>query len=486
MGGWWVCALAAVLATIGGVAGCTPDHRPGLPPDSPFAAERLARPSLSSGVASGDVTADSAIVWFRTTGRALAQVSTLPESGQGRLVHGALIETAPDHDFTAHVTLTGLEPETRYRYWVRLASPDARSRFDQTAREAGSGWFQTAPLSTRSVPVTLVWSGDLGGQKRCRAQDAGYAILDRVADVRASFVLLLGDLVYSDDRCPSPPNLPGGDFVAATLDEYRAKHRYQREDPALQRMLARQSVYAIWDDHEVLNNFAGPHEPRMPIGRQALQEYWPISVQPEDKHRLYRSVRWGHDVELFILDTRSYRDKNTDPDRPGKTMLGVSQRQWLLAGLTQSTATWKLIATSVPLANTKSGSLLRPGNDSWARGADGTGFQQERDSILQHILRAGIRNVVWLAGDVHFAQVNDYDPTGDSRPDFREFICGPLSAAPGRLVAPEPTFNPITHYSESGFANFGVVTVDGATLHLEIRDEAGMTRFAKTFPADVP
>src|SRR5919106_4976135 len=199
---------------------------------------------------------------------------------------------------------------------------------------------------------------------------------------RPDFAVMLGDLIYADDRCPSPPNVPGADFQASTLEHYRAKHRYQREDAALQRFLAAVPVYAIWDDHEVLNNFSGPHEPLMPAGRQALREYWPIAVAPDDPHRLYRSVRRGKDLELFILDTRQYRSSNSERDGPGKTMLGHAQREWLLDGLAKSTATWKVIVTSVPLSNQKGGTLQIPGNDSWALGADGTGFQTELRRIV--------------------------------------------------------------------------------------------------------
>jgi alkaline phosphatase D len=107
-------------------------------------------------------------------------------------------------------------------------------------------------------------------------------------------------------------------------------------------------------------------------------------------------------------------------------MLGSAQREWLTAGLTRSTATWKFIVTSVPLSNLKSGTAQMPGNDSWARAADGTGFQTELHAIVNAILKGRVRNVIWLAGDVHYTQVNVYDPNGDGTPDFHEFIAGAL------------------------------------------------------------
>ena len=82
----------------------------------------------------------------------------------------------------------------------------------------------------------------------------------------------------------------------------RARHRHNREDVGLQALLQRMSVYAIWDDHEVRNDFAGSVEPLMPIGRQAFLEYFPSVTGSDDPHRMYRAVRWGQLLEIFILD----------------------------------------------------------------------------------------------------------------------------------------------------------------------------------------
>jgi alkaline phosphatase D len=221
----------------------------------------------------------------------------------------------------------------------------------------------------------------------------------------------------------------------------------------------------------------------MPAGRQAFLEYWPIGTPPEDPVRLYRKFRRGADAEFFLLDTRQYRDRNADQDGPAKTMLGAAQRDWLIEGLIRSTATWKFIVTSVPLSNPKAGPAQMPGNDSWARAGDGTGFQTELRAIVNTILKNRVRNVVWLAGDVHYTQVNAYDPNGDGTPDFHEFIAGPLSAVPGKPVPPHPAFKPVTLHSEGGFYNFGLVTVNKGELRLEIVDEAGLPRFTRTFKA---
>ena len=476
-------------------AGCAADVQPSPQAADPYLDDWVAVTTvpLPHGVASGDVASRSAQVWLRTSGPAQVEVSWRPvdEPGSGMLPglpqspergRTLAVSTTQARDYTATVRLDNLLPATRYRYRIKARRTDQQSP-REIVEETGSGLFETAPADDKSHRLTFLWSGDLGGQKRCRDTWVGYPIFYRMLQVKPAFALLLGDTIYGDDVCPSPPNAPGSEFAAETLDQFRAKHRYQRGSVALQRFLAAVPVYVTWDDHEVRNNFSGPHDPLTPVGRQAFLEYWPVGTPPEDPTRLYRKFRRGADAEFFLLDTRQYRDRNADRDSPTKTMLGKAQREWLIDGLVRSTATWKFIVTTVPLSNPKGGSTLLPGNDSWARAADGTGFQTELRTIVNALLKARVRNVVWLAGDVHYTQVNAYDPNGDGIPDFHEFIAGPLSAYPGKPVPPDPLFKPTTFHSEGGFYNFGLVTVNKGDLRVEIVDESGLPRFTRTFKA---
>ncbi|HEY6639221.1 MAG TPA: alkaline phosphatase D family protein, partial [Nitrospiraceae bacterium] len=266
--------------------------------------------------------------------------------------------------------------------------------------------------------------------------------------------------------------------IATTLADYRARHRYQRGAEALRRFLETTPICVIWDDHEVRNDFAGPFESQMPAGRQALREYWPIRAAADDPDRLYRTVRAGADLEVFILDTRQYRSRNVDRDGPAKTMLGEQQLEWLLSGLIESSATWKVIVTSVPLSVSKGGKAGVSGNDGWAGGPSIQGFERERQVIVDYILSRGVKNVVFLAGDIHSVQANAYDPNGDGTPDFHEFVVGPLSAAPGRQTPASVELRPTTLINEGGYMNFGLVRATQASFDVTVIDEAGTTRFS--------
>ncbi|MDI3463972.1 MAG: hypothetical protein OJF50_002793 [Nitrospira sp.] len=447
---------------------------------------------LPQGIAVGDVSSQSALLWLRTDGPASVQIEWATVSRWERASKFATvvapvsrtesIMTTAETDYTLIIPLEGLSPATRYRYHVLVGSADQTAR-RLSASLAAMGEFTTLPDDKTSAAVTFAWSGDLGGQGRCRRGVGGYPIFDVIHRQQVDFFLFLGDTIYSDNPCPSPPNEPGADFTATTLQTYRTRHRYQRGAEALRRFLETTPVYVMWDDHDVRNNFAGPYDEQMPAGRQALREYWPIASPVDDPHRMYRNVRYGADLELFILDTRQYRSRNAEPDGPAKTMLGATQLAWLLDGLRASAAIWKVIVTSVPLSVPKGGNGNVPGYDGWAGGPDGTGFEQERQLIVDAILERKIKNVVFLAGDVHWAQANAYDLDRDGVIDFHEYMVGPLSARPGRLTAASDELHPMRLVNESGYQNFGLVHVTKDAFEVTVMDEAENKRFSHVVPA---
>lgn len=474
------CILLASAST-----GCVLPSRDWLPAESPFREPViLSDDLLPQGIAVGDVSATGAVLWLRTNGPAAVRVewatpAVWDAASRSETVRTTVSRTpqftmTEESDYTLSIPLGGLAPATRYRYQVVIERREDPGHSGQ-ARLAARGEFTTLPDIISSVSVTFAWSADLGGQGRCRQGTVGYPIFDVMRKQDLDFFLFLGDTIYSDNACPSPPNEPGADFVATTLDEYRARHRYQRGAVSLRRLLEVVPVYVTWDDHEVRNDFSGPFDDRMPNGRRALRDYWPITSPPDDPNRLYRSVRYGADVELFILDTRQYRSRNVDRDGPDKTMLGAAQRRWLIESLTRSSATWKVIATSVPLSVPKGGSAY---SDGWATGPNAPGFEQERQVIVDAILGRKIRNVVFLAGDVHYTQANAYDPDADGVIDFHEFVAGPLSARPGRETPANGDLHPTRLMNEGGYDNFGLVHANKDLFTVTIIDAAGGERFS--------
>jgi alkaline phosphatase D len=417
-----------------------------------------------------EVASDRATIWVRAEGGGTTRVrygseptGLTPASPGG--VKTATLAPDPRRDHTAHAVLTGLAPATRYVFEALHGGA------------AVAGTFATAPRETDDVRARLLWSGDLGGGGHCRDVEDGYPIFSAMRRRRADFFLFLGDTIYADHPCGRPGRRPGaGDVAATSIAQFHAKHRDNRRDHAVQRFLRSTPVYAVWDDHEVRNNFAARFDPRAPTGLRAFRDYWAIDGPPGEPDRLYRRVRWGRHVEAFILDTRQYRSANRDEDGPAKSMLGPVQRAWLLDGLAASDATWKVVVTSVPLGMFTGGSV----SDSWSSAnalgfpRRGTGFVHERDLILSWLFERGVRNVVFLSGDAHHAELIRHEPVPGSV--VHEFVAGPLSARRGF-----PRFLDRSLGSRSlgalGLANnFGELDADGASLTVRVFDTSGSVR----------
>jgi alkaline phosphatase D len=410
----------------------------------------------------GEVTHTSAVIWARAEGPGLLTLRYGRSSD--RLGFQQQATVGADTDFAWKFQIGGLSPGARYSYRLGGGS------------EGLTGEFVTAPAPKEPRSVSFLWSGDLGSSDHCRDRIGGYPIFRAMARLRPDFFLFVGDTIYADHLCKGEAKVPGYDFVAKTLPQFRAKHRYNRADPAVQAFFRSTSVYAIWDDHEVRNDFSGSVEPLMPVGRQAFLDYWPIQPPAEEPGRLYRRFRWGKLLELFILDARQYRSSNQEPDGPAKTMLGPRQRQWLIEGVSGSDAVWKIVVSSVPLAI----STGRTHRDSWSNAnrlgfpEETTGFAHERTLILAALRDRSVKNLVWVAADVHHAEVVRHAPWPGFV--FHELIAGPLRAGQGRPVPLDSGLNPLTLFGVGGTDNFGEVTVAPAGLSVRIIDDTGAVR----------
>ena len=401
------------------------------------ASELLAAP-VTHGVVAGEVSADSAVIWSRTDRAAIMNV---------RLTSGKHDETQKIHvkaedDFTGKIEVDGLKSDTEYRYQVWFDG-DEHERKSQEAGVVGS--FRTAPAPRKEKPVTFAWGGDLAGQNVCRDMTEGFPIFNALNQMRLDFFIGLGDMIYADGTCEATgrygnSQVPGNFQQAANMADYWAHWKYNREDNGYRTLLSKMPYYAIWDDHEVVNDFGPLHDTRtappytagvhlMPLGLKAFLDYNPIVVAQNTPKRLYRKVRWGKHLEMFILDTRQYRDANLTPDSTQypKTMLGREQLVWLKESLHKSDATWKIIVSSVPMS-IPTGSAAG-GRDGWANYDQTTGFENELSDILHSLKDQGERNVVFITTDVHFAEVFRYTPFIDEASfKVHEVVTGPLNA----------------------------------------------------------
>ena len=360
---------------------------------------------LSFGYVSGDVTADSALVWLRAHAgsRVVLAYGKEPDLAQFQTTQVHAVDAGADN--CAIFSLDGLEPATRYYY-----------RAMAQGRKAGPvASFVTAPRADDETKVIFCFSGD------SRQGYKPFTVMHAVRAQRPDFFLHLGDTIYADRN-----------GTAHTLPEFWEKYRINRDDAAAQRCYAEISTYVMWDDHEVDDNYM-PGHPLAPIGRQAFLDYWPVRRSVAEPEQIYRAVRWGRAVDLLILDTRQYRAADHS------TMLGRRQKDWFFDRLVNSTATFKFVATTVPMAG--------GGQDRW------DGFPKERDEILRLIHRQKISGVVFMSADMHYAAVTKI-PKGNGLIDI---TAGPLAAQLNRVTN---SANSRYEFFLAENFNFAKITVD--------------------------
>jgi alkaline phosphatase D len=281
----------------------------------------------------------------------------------------------------------------------------------------------------------------------------------------------LGDTIYADNPIPAEVKLDDGTLwknvtteskahVAQTIDDFRGCYLYNLLDENVRRFNAGVSQLVLWDDHETHNNwfpqgqFADMRYQEQSSAilsaraRTAFLEYQPIRQFARDRERIYRSQQFGPLLDIFAWDMRSYRGPNS-PNRQTEltaesAILGARQLEWLKSRLSASTATWKIIASDMPL-----GLIVtdRAGSEAVANGDHGPplGRELEIAALLRFIRDKSIRNVVFITADVHYAAAHYYDPALAKVTDFTpfwEFVAGPAHAGtfgPGQL---DTTFGP--------------------------------------------
>ncbi len=305
---------------------------------------------------------------------------------------------------------------------------------------------RTAPADDDPRPVKLAVVADLDPNPEFDSD-----LVEHVIAAAPDLVVSLGDFPYTDN---GPP--------AMTLDTYRERHLQARQHPRFRALLETAGMRAIYDDHEFRNNWdtarAADEAARYEAAITAWNEFFPLA-EPPNTEVCYRAFRYGANTECWLLDCRRFRSRNEDPDDASKTMLGVRQRDWLLAGLAASTATWKLVLTSVPL------DFAPP--DAW------TGFLSERQRIFDAVV--GVSGVLFLSADQHYfaAQRHQYG--------IREFQFGPFARGLGPFGAESPNvlFRASTY-------NVGLVDISATTLTVTGLGPRRERFYTETFtPADL-
>lgn len=355
------------------------------------------------GVASGDPSQESIIIWTRITPEDPAtEVEVKWEISEHRefteATKSGTFTTSPERDYTVKVDVTGLNPGTLYYY-----------RFSGLGGTSITGRTKTAPTHADSLRFAVV---------SCANYEYGFfSAYRKIAEQEIlDAVIHLGDYIYEyapgiyGDTALNRVHLPAKELIE--LKDYRTRYSQYRLDPDLRLAHSAQPFITIWDDHEIANNAyatgaqnhqenEGSYEARKQAAVKAYYEWMPV----RESNGLYRAFSFGKLADLIMLDERlagrtKQPDSLKDPAYSSEqsAILGTEQMDWAKEQLQNSDAKWKIIGNQVIFSDLYRGAIFpeQPKNmDSW------DGYPEEKKQIAGFIRKNDISNVVFVTGDTH-------------------------------------------------------------------------------------
>ncbi|WP_321314163.1 alkaline phosphatase D family protein [Halarcobacter sp.] len=338
--------------------------------------------NFNHGVASGDPTINSVILWTRITPASdISSVNLFYQVSENEdftpIVRSGKITTKKEQDYTVKIDLQDLEENKTYYY-----------RFKSNEKTSIVGKTKTISSNPSEVKMAVF---------SCSNYPNGYfnAYME-ASKMQLDVALHLGDYIYEygmyeNDDGVTPAyatknaiaigrELPeDNNTELLTLDDYRKRYALYRTDEGALVLHQNLPVITIWDDHEIANDTykdgaenhdssEGEFSLRKEHALQAYFEWLPIRPFEDNNNEIiYRNFEFGNLVNLYMLDTRvlgrdkqlSYSDYfdnlgnfdsatfTIDLLDSSRTMLGSEQLTWLQNSLSNSTATWQVLGQQV-------------------------------------------------------------------------------------------------------------------------------------------
>ena len=424
----------------------------------------LAAKGFTDGVSAGEIGKHGATIWGRAIHRGPVRAEVATDDAFRHLADHRAVRARKRNDKTVQIEIDGLDPNRTYRY---------RFCFKGTHRCSSTGRFQTAPRASDPKTIRFAYSGDETGVSAPGQQKpfwGNFKAFKTMAGEHNDFNIDFGDTIYSD------PEVPGA-AIARTVQQKWGMYRKKLAVQNMRRIRATTGIYNHWDDHEFINDFSIAEDGRQLYRRsvRAFRDYMPVTYNR--KRGIYRSFRWGKNLEMFFLDERSFRSAKAsaggtcdNPDTgqpdlaptapqstrnvfaavipslsqpvsqackdklnsPNRTFLGKAQRHRFLHAVETSNAKWKVVMNETPIQQ-----FYGLPFDRWE------GYAYERLRVLNSLVNHDVDHLVFLTTDTHAAFANvvrkrslagDVAPTNaPAQPadtPYQDFIIGPVATRP--------------------------------------------------------
>jgi alkaline phosphatase D len=391
------------------------------------AAAVSAQSYFANGIKIGEVDQDSAVIWTRLTkveslnlaGEKFLELGSRPSPAEQQLPEGKTLDdmegAVPGVAGEVRLTWRPAAGESVVSEWKKVdAATDFTTRFylrdlrpateylvkaESRSGTSFRGRFRTAPAPDTPAPVCFAV---VTGQDFDRRDDLekGHHIYREMQNQALDFFVHTGDSEYYDKPRPFATNLKFARFKLARMYGLPNVVEFHRKTAS----------YFMKDDHDTTKNDAWPGrdygELTWQQGLELFREHFPV------REKNYRTVRWGNDLQIWLVEGRDFRSPNTMPDGPEKSIWGKEQKAWFFQTVKASDAAFKILISPTPVVGPDRGQK----KDNHAN----IGFKHEGDEIRKFI--AAQRNLFVACGDRHWQYVSVDAETG-----VKEFSCGPTS-----------------------------------------------------------
>jgi hypothetical protein len=365
----------------------------------------------------GALTPTSFTVTARlVAGAGAVRLVVAAQPGPARPTYSQVRSAGGDTGHAVQLTVTGLQPATRYRYGIEVDG-----RLDRLAR----GQLSTPPAGPASFRFAF------GSDARTGSNGA---VFDAIRATDPLFFLQIGDMFY-------------GDVDTDDLPRLRRLYDLTLAAPAQAALYRSTATAYVWDDHDFGTNDCDRGAASKPAASRAYREAAPhYRLPPGADSPIYQAFTVGR-VRFLLTDTRSARSPDGDTDDDRKTALGAAQRTWLQTQLRAGRDRYALIVWVSPIPWIEA---PKAGLDGWG------GFSTERRQLADLIARARIGNLLMLGGDAHMLAIDDgshSDYSGRPGAGFPVFHAAPLDRL-GEIKGGPYTLGPRTQGGQ-----FGLVTI---------------------------
>lgn len=404
------------------------------------------------------------------------------------------VELAEHDDMTGVIVLTGLQPSMKYTYQAGWCVPVSTTHLQdiefEWPEQSHTFWTVSAqPDVKRSYIVGSCRYLNLAAKQPIDPLRGDW-IFKAMADqgLLNDGLIMVGDQIYADDLNIVLPD--------RELSHFLSKYRAAFSQPHIKSIMSSTPTYMILDDHEIEDNWPARRATKDDdLYKNAMKAYQLYqcshgpahtltsnnTINPKLEHYWYQFTNGN--LEWFVTDTRTRRNLVPDDRRLMDHIQEKALTDWLLT----SNAKVKFIVTSVMMFP----DLKNDGGDAWKS------FPEQRNRLLEFIRLNKIKNVIFVAGDVHGSLTSRLTHSEDKDFVVHTIVSSPLCnttllpyAKASDFILDQPLTSvgtgsyhlDLTDNKVIGKDNFARVTVEGNKVTVGFFDNARQNLQSVTLP----